>query len=104
VFEYLEHDLAGLVTLKNRSLPVSQIKFFVRQILQALAHCHEQNIMHRDVKVSKFLVGVLCARPAGLRAHTFCAYHLQKPPASSSRGVRVGTHSVRICCWTQTEI
>lgn len=75
MFEYLEHDLAGLITLKDRSLPVSQIKFFMRQMLEALSHCHSQGIMHRDVKVRN----ITTPPPAAAAVSSVC-HPLSPPP------------------------
>mmetsp|Transcript_17726 Transcript_17726/g.33895 ORF Transcript_17726/g.33895 Transcript_17726/m.33895 type:complete len:564 (-) Transcript_17726:609-2300(-) len=56
VFEYLEHDLAGLCRLLGGPLTEEQTKFYVKQLLEALQYCHERGIMHRDVKCSNLLL------------------------------------------------
>jgi cyclin-dependent kinase 12/13 len=55
VFEYIEHDLAGLLDAK---LPFSEseVKSIIHQLLEALFHCHAQNILHRDLKASNLLI------------------------------------------------
>ena len=56
VFEYMEHDLAGLVSNPDIKFTDSQIKCYMRQLLSGLEHCHLRGIMHRDIKVSNILV------------------------------------------------
>jgi serine/threonine protein kinase len=40
----------------DRPLPLSRFRFFGRQITSALAHCHRQNIAHRDIKLGNILL------------------------------------------------
>ncbi|CAK8533465.1 unnamed protein product [Lathyrus sativus] len=56
VFEYMEHDLAGLVSRPDIVFTDSQIKCYMRQLLSGLEHCHVRGIMHRDIKVSNILL------------------------------------------------
>ncbi|XP_047946666.1 probable serine/threonine-protein kinase At1g09600 [Salvia hispanica] len=57
VFEYMEHDLAGLVASLEVKFTEAQIKCYVRQMLLGLQHCHSRGILHRDIKGSNLLVG-----------------------------------------------
>ncbi|XP_057436037.1 cyclin-dependent kinase C-2 C-like isoform X2 [Lotus japonicus] len=69
VFEYMEHDLAGLVSSPDIKFSESQIKCYMRQLLSGLEHCHLRGIMHRDIKVSNILVndeGILKIADFGL--------------------------------------
>ncbi|KAK7271812.1 hypothetical protein RJT34_28020 [Clitoria ternatea] len=69
VFEYMEHDLAGLVSRPEVVFSESQIKCYMRQLLSGLEHCHIHGIMHRDIKVSNILLnneGVLKIGDFGL--------------------------------------
>ncbi|RDX74679.1 Protein IMPAIRED IN BABA-INDUCED STERILITY 1, partial [Mucuna pruriens] len=69
VFEYMEHDLAGLVASPDIKFTDSQIKCYMRQLLSGMEHCHLRGIMHRDIKVSNILVnneGVLKIGDFGL--------------------------------------
>ncbi|XP_019195446.1 PREDICTED: probable serine/threonine-protein kinase At1g54610 isoform X2 [Ipomoea nil] len=56
VFEYMEHDLSGLLSCSEIKFSDSQIKCFMKQLLSGLEHCHVKGIMHRDIKVSNILV------------------------------------------------
>lgn len=55
VFEYMEHDLNGLID-KKVSLDVSQVKYIMQQLLEALDYLHSNNIMHRDIKGANVLI------------------------------------------------
>ncbi|KAF7842804.1 putative serine/threonine-protein kinase [Senna tora] len=63
VFEYMEHDLAGLsalpgVKFSEEQLAILrvQIKCYMQQILKGLDHCHRKGVLHRDIKGSNLLV------------------------------------------------
>ncbi|ONM63242.1 hypothetical protein ZEAMMB73_Zm00001d000147 [Zea mays] len=47
VFEYLEHDLAGLSSSPDITFTESQIKCYMRQLLEGLAHCHARGAPRR---------------------------------------------------------
>ncbi|XP_045811355.1 protein IMPAIRED IN BABA-INDUCED STERILITY 1-like [Trifolium pratense] len=69
VFEYMEHDLAGLVSRPDIVFTDAQIKCYMRQLLSGIEHCHVRGIMHRDIKVSNILLnneGVLKIGDFGL--------------------------------------
>nr|GMC57017.1 probable serine/threonine-protein kinase At1g54610 [Ipomoea batatas] len=69
VFEYMEHDLAGLLSCPEISFSESQIKCYMKQLLSGLEHCHSTGVIHRDIKVSNILVsneGVLKIADFGL--------------------------------------
>ncbi|XP_020218831.1 protein IMPAIRED IN BABA-INDUCED STERILITY 1 isoform X1 [Cajanus cajan] len=69
VFEYMEHDLAGLLASPDIKFTDSQIKCYMRQLLSGIEHCHLQGIMHRDIKASNILVnneGILKIADFGL--------------------------------------
>ncbi|KAL3538489.1 hypothetical protein ACH5RR_001855 [Cinchona calisaya] len=56
VFEYMEHDLAGLVASPKIKFTEPQIKCYMQQLLRGLEHCHSRGVMHRDIKGSNLLI------------------------------------------------
>nr|DAD31357.1 TPA_asm: hypothetical protein HUJ06_010208 [Nelumbo nucifera] len=69
VFEYMEHDLAGLSSCPDIKFSEPQVKCYMRQLLSGLEHCHSRGIMHRDIKGSNLLVnneGILKVADFGL--------------------------------------
>ncbi|XP_009597660.1 protein IMPAIRED IN BABA-INDUCED STERILITY 1-like [Nicotiana tomentosiformis] len=79
VFEYMEHDLSGLLSCPDIKFTDSQIKCYMRQLLSGLEHCHSRGIMHRDIKASNVLInneGILKIADFGL-ANFLSARHKQ---------------------------
>ncbi|KAG6473358.1 hypothetical protein ZIOFF_067273 [Zingiber officinale] len=77
VFEYMEHDLAGLASSPDIVLSESQVKCYTYQLLSALEHCHSQGVIHRDIKGANLLVnndGILKMADFGL-ANFCCPGH-----------------------------
>ncbi|KAJ3671823.1 hypothetical protein LUZ60_007902 [Juncus effusus] len=71
VFEYMEHDLAGLAANPGTEFSEAQIKCYMNQLLTGLAHIHNHGILHRDIKGSNLLInnqGVLKIADFGLAA------------------------------------
>ncbi|KAI3768547.1 hypothetical protein L2E82_19331 [Cichorium intybus] len=56
VFEYMEHDLSGLLSSPDIKFSDSQIKCYMRQLLNGIEHCHSHGILHRDIKSANILV------------------------------------------------
>ncbi|XAR50371.1 Cyclin-dependent kinase [Bertholletia excelsa] len=56
VFEYMEHDLAGLAAIKGVEFTEPQVKCYMRQLLSGLEHCHNNGVLHRDIKGSNLLI------------------------------------------------
>lgn len=69
VFEYMEHDLAGLASFPGLKFTEPQVKCYIQQLLQGLDHCHSRGILHRDIKGSNLLIdnsGILKIADFGL--------------------------------------
>ncbi|RWV89265.1 hypothetical protein BHE74_00037748 [Ensete ventricosum] len=79
VFEYMEHDLAGLAARPGPKFTEPQVKCYMQQLLEGLAHCHSRGILHRDIKGSNLLIdnnGILKIADFGL-ATLFNPYQKQ---------------------------
>ncbi|CAN6551431.1 unnamed protein product [Malus baccata var. baccata] len=69
VFEYMEHDLAGLAASPAIKFTEPQVKCYMNQLLSGLEHCHNRYVLHRDIKGSNLLIdngGVLKIADFGL--------------------------------------
>ncbi|KAJ3681426.1 hypothetical protein LUZ60_015915 [Juncus effusus] len=69
VFEYMEHDLAGLAATPGLKFTESQVKCYMQQLLSGLDHCHSRGVLHRDIKGANLLInnkGVLKIADFGL--------------------------------------
>ncbi|MCO5579137.1 hypothetical protein L7F22_032989 [Adiantum nelumboides] len=56
VFEYMDHDLTGLVLCQEALFTEAQVKCFFKQLLLGLDHCHKSLVLHRDIKGSNLLL------------------------------------------------
>lgn len=69
VFEYMEHDLAGLASFPGLKFKEPQVKCYMQQLLRGLDHCHNRGVLHRDIKGSNLLIdnsGILKIADFGL--------------------------------------
>ncbi|KAG6775165.1 hypothetical protein POTOM_018596 [Populus tomentosa] len=69
VFEYMEHDLAGLAASPAVKFTEAQVKCYMHQLLSGLEHCHKRGVLHRDIKGSNLLIdneGILRIADFGL--------------------------------------
>eukprot|EP00250_Pteridium_aquilinum_P009884 c19002_g1_i2 orf=412-2349(+) len=69
VFEYMEHDLAGLAACPGITFTEPQVKCYLNQLLSGLEHCHSRHVLHRDIKGSNLLLdnsGILKIADFGL--------------------------------------
>ncbi|CAL1389184.1 unnamed protein product [Linum trigynum] len=71
VFEYMDHDLAGLAARQGVKFSEPQIKCYMKQLLSGIEHCHRHGVLHRDIKGSNLLInneGILKIADFGLAA------------------------------------
>nr|XP_043608080.1 protein IMPAIRED IN BABA-INDUCED STERILITY 1-like [Erigeron canadensis] len=84
VFEYMEHDISGLLSCPDIKFTESQIKCYMKQLLSGLEHCHSRGVMHRDIKGANLLVnneGVMKIGDFGLA--NFCNVARARRPLTS---------------------
>ena len=55
VMEYVEHDLKSLMSTMKRHFTLGEVKTLMLQLLSAVAHLHDNWILHRDLKTSNLL-------------------------------------------------
>lgn len=56
VFEYMDHDLMGLLESGLVEFNELHIASFMKQLLEGLNYCHRKNFLHRDIKCSNILM------------------------------------------------
>ncbi|KAG9038846.1 hypothetical protein FRB95_014395 [Tulasnella sp. JGI-2019a] len=56
VMDFVEHDLKTLLTLMPAPFKQSEIKTLLLQLISAIAHCHANWVLHRDLKTSNLLM------------------------------------------------
>ncbi|XP_044728460.1 cyclin-dependent kinase 9 [Chrysoperla carnea] len=75
VFDFCEHDLAGLLSNVNVAFNLGEIKKVMQQLLNGLYYIHSNKILHRDMKAANVLItktGILKLADFGL-ARAFSA-------------------------------
>ncbi|KAJ2327850.1 hypothetical protein IWW51_001515 [Coemansia sp. RSA 2702] len=68
VMDFMQHDLRSLMEVMRTPFSASEVKALVLQLCRAVAHLHDNWIVHRDLKTSNLLMadGVLCVADFGL--------------------------------------
>ncbi|TPX08218.1 uncharacterized protein E0L32_001886 [Thyridium curvatum] len=69
VFEYLSHDLTGLLNHPSFKLDSAQRKHLAKQLFEGLDYLHRRGVLHRDIKAANILVssdGILKLADFGL--------------------------------------
>lgn len=77
VFEYLSHDLTGLLNHPNFTLNPSHKKHLAKQLFEGLDYLHTRGVLHRDIKAANILVsneGILKLADFGL-ARFYAKHH-----------------------------
>jgi len=69
VFDFAEHDLAGLLSNINVKFSLGEIKKVMQQMIEGLFYIHNNKIIHRDMKAANILItkqGILKLADFGL--------------------------------------
>ena len=55
VFEYVEKNLLEVLEEKPNGLPSDLVRRYVYQLCRAINFCHQNNVIHRDIKPGEFV-------------------------------------------------
>ena len=56
VFEYLSHDLTGLINHPTFKLGPAHKKHLAKQLFEGLGYLHHRGVLHRDIKAANILI------------------------------------------------
>ncbi|CAX42751.1 kinase subunit of RNA polymerase II carboxy-terminal domain kinase I, putative [Candida dubliniensis CD36] len=91
VFDYLDHDLTGLLTHPDLQLQECHRKFIFKQLMEGLNYLHKKRIIHRDIKGSNILldnIGRLKIADFGL-ARTMKIVNANEKPDYTNRVITI---------------
>ncbi|KAK3272434.1 hypothetical protein CYMTET_19269 [Cymbomonas tetramitiformis] len=57
VFEYMESDLEVIIKDRRYPLERAHVKAYLKMTLEAVAYCHKNWVLHRDLKPNNLLIG-----------------------------------------------
>lgn len=87
VFEYCGGDLEMVIKDKATPLSAGEVKSYVRMTLRAVAHCHENWVLHRDLKPNNLLIAPNgCLKLADFGLARILAHPIVGSPIRCSRG------------------
>ena len=89
VFDFCEHDLAGLLSNRKVEFTLGEIKSVMKQMFNGLYYIHANKIIHRDMKAANVLItkkGILKLADFGL-ARAFSLERNGKPNRYTNRVV-----------------
>ena len=87
VFEYVDGDLAGLLTYPDLSRTQAQVRCYLRQLLEGVAHMHVCGVLHRDLKPANVMV----TRGHVLKIADFGLAKRWRPRLQTTPGMKVVT-------------
>lgn len=56
IFDYLDHDLTGLLTHPDLTLSEGHRKTIFKQLMEGMSYLHRRRVIHRDIKGSNILL------------------------------------------------
>lgn len=85
VSELMSSDLRALLVELEAPMTETQIKYIFRQMLLALRFCHQNHIVHRDIKLENFLVDLDQDQNILVKLSDFglaCKFDKEDPPTT----------------------
>lgn len=103
IFDFLDMDLKKCLKSVRGPLPQEKVKIYMKQLMEGLAFCHRNRVIHRDLKPHNLLInndGTLQLADFGL-ARTFTLpireYTHEVRPPFNPRSSLFGTELLKSC-------